>query len=106
MNLVVGISIGAVVGIAGGLWLMLNLIAIRVSLSKGGRGTTAQIGAILTLPAFVGGSTWAANSFFANVFVSDVLVAYSVSSLLLITSINVLPCYRLVIWAAHRMGET
>ncbi len=98
-----GVGLGAVVGIAGGFWLMLSLLYIRLSFGKPWHQVAAAVSSLLTLPVFEGGSTWLASSLFASIFDPAARVAYLFSSLTLIIAINLFPAIKLIAWTTGKM---
>ncbi|MBV8979151.1 MAG: hypothetical protein JO261_07645 [Alphaproteobacteria bacterium] len=98
-----GLAIGLLVGMSGGLWLLLNITWIQAALKRGNARLAPAIGSLLTLPAFLGGGTWAANSALGKALSPEAMLAYLIGLIVIIAAMNAWPCYRLILWCARNI---
>jgi uncharacterized membrane protein len=105
IELVTCIAVGSLVGVAGGVWLLFNIVWIYKAMEKGRNGIVPQISSILTLPAFVGGGPWVTEKLIPVKDLTDYTALYFAPAVFIIVIINIWPCFRLIVSVSSMMDE-
>jgi hypothetical protein len=104
--LATSIQLGAIVGLAGGIWFLVTITWLSRALVKG-KGIVASSAALLTFPGFICGANWWGASKIVN---SDALSGnisyYLLSCFSLILIINIVPCLKLMLRCLSIIEET
>ena len=102
------VSLGLIVGLSGGLWLVVSIALIARNLAP--PTSTAILGLLssfLTLPVFVLGGSWIGPG--AKLIDGDILrtnsAAYLFTTVALIVTISGYPMFRLILWLGRTIGE-
>jgi len=97
------ISLGGVIGLTGGIWLLLTIISVHSALLRNRTDFSRRAAPLLGLPTFIGGGTWAVAKLIPVAVVSENIGYYSIAATLVIIAINMLPCYKLVVWCVKHI---
>jgi hypothetical protein len=95
------ISIGILVGVCGGMYLLLTFLAIHRELSQNRLPTAAQLGSLLSFPAYVLGAISGGSALIPQTVIAENFALYIFSVLVPVFAINMKLGRRLITFGSN-----